>query len=312
MPWRSVQRLLAQHQDRILFGGLALLLLQEVAEMLLEDLPVGETILHAGRAALAIGLVTVLAWHWRERSDTLGRLEERVAHLGERLGVLQQREASLTTALEQARIAHEEERRLLAFDIHDCLAQSLVSAKQHLDTFQDRWRDRDPRAEEELGKGLDRLGRAVVETRLVLATLEPATPDGLGLVPAVRALLEEASRQAGWPFELHADLGDQPLPHATSTAVYRIVEEALANATKHARASQVVVELRRWGRQLQVEVRDRGVGFQNGADSAPGVRLGLSSMRERARLVGGVLQVESVPAVGTRIRVTIPLEAHRE
>jgi signal transduction histidine kinase len=158
------------------------------------------------------------------------------------IAALHEKEEALAAAMERLRVVQEEERRLVAYDIHDCVAPMIVSAKQHLDTFEALWRGQAPAAGAELERVSTRLDQAIVETRRLLAALGPTTLDALG--PTLKTLLEETGQEAGWTVELRSDLGDARLPPRVETAVYRIVQEALANAAKHAKASRLTVTLR--------------------------------------------------------------------
>jgi signal transduction histidine kinase len=206
-------------------------------------------------------------------------------------------------------LAHEDGRRRLAYDLHDGIAQLIVGAKQHLDTCRDLWETDRGRAEQELTKGVDRLGRAIVETRAVLRALRPTPVEAIGLIGAIQQTVEEMERDVGWSVSFSESIGDARLPSPIETSVFRIVQEALTNAARHARASHVRVELSRDGTWLRLEVRDDGVGFDvhevGSAERPQG--LGLLSMRERAVLLGGSCAVESQAGGGTRILVRLPL-----
>lgn len=206
-------------------------------------------------------------------------------------------------------LAHEDGRRRIAYDLHDGIAQLIVGAKQHLDTCRDLWDAHRRRAEEELVKGIDRLGKAIVETRSLLRALRPTPVEVTGLAGAVRQTVEEMGRDAGWSASFSERLGDARLPSAVETSVYRIVQEALTNAARHARASGVSVALGCEGGWLQLEVRDNGAGFdvQEVASAGRAQGLGLLSMRERAAGLGGSCGIESQPGGGTRIVVRLPL-----
>jgi signal transduction histidine kinase len=245
---------------------------------------------------------------WQAKADEVEQLRGQAAELEQALAARESRERDVARSVEQLAAEQEEERRLLAYDIHDGLAQIIVSAKQHLDTFEDLWREEPAQASPELEKGLDRLGRAVVETRLLLATLRPGGLTTQGLVPAVRTLLEDLGRREGWKTTLTAELGDGRLPGTVEVAVYRIVQEALTNVLKHARAGAVDVALHRDGSTLVVEVTDDGTGI---APPTPGRAfhgLGLVGMQERARLVGGTCRIEGLSPAGTRVQLTVPLK----
>ncbi|HSE95102.1 MAG TPA: sensor histidine kinase [Methylomirabilota bacterium] len=245
---------------------------------------------------------------WQGKVDEVEQVRGRMVELEQELAERESRERAVARSAEQATSEREEERRLLAYDIHDGLAQIIVSAKQHLDTFEDLWREDPAQAGPELEKGLDRLGRAVVETRLLLATLRPGGLTSQGLVPAVRALLEDMGRREGWKTTLTADLGDGRLPGTVEVAVYRIVQEALTNVLKHAHAGAVGVALHRDRSTLRVEVTDTGTGIALPTSARALHGLGLAGMQERARLVGGSCQIEGVAPAGTRVQVTIPLK----
>jgi signal transduction histidine kinase len=206
-------------------------------------------------------------------------------------------------------LAHEDGRRRVAYDLHDGIAQLIVGAKQHLDTCRDLWGSDGGRAEQELTKGVDRLGRAIVEMRAVLRALRPTPVEAIGLIGAIRQTVEEMERDVAWSVAFSESIGDAALSSAIETSVFRIVQEALTNAARHARASHVRVELGREGTWLRLEVRDDGVGFDvqevGSVGRSPG--LGLLSMRERAVLLGGSCAVESRADRGTRILVRLPL-----
>jgi signal transduction histidine kinase len=217
-------------------------------------------------------------------------------------------------ALENARLyeertvaAQEAERRRIAYDLHDGIAQLIVSAKQHLDTCQAMWDTNRPRAANELAKGVDRLQRALTETRDILTSLRPSSVEGLGLTAAIQTLLIDTARQQGWSTEFRDRLGDRPLPFAVETAVFRITQEALSNAARHAAARHVSVELRHhdegW---IEATIGDDGRGFHVKPGGESTVGIGLESMRERARLLGGSVTVSSASS-GTVICVRLSL-----
>ena len=217
-----------------------------------------------------------------------------------------ERERALARLVTQVSLAQEEERRRVAYDIHDGLAQLIVSAKQHLDTCADLLAGGEARARDELRTGLDRLNRAVSETRRILMALRPPALDAAGLARAVNDVLREAAEEGGWSIRFDSDIGPAPLPEAAETAAFRIAQEALANCLRHSGTSAVEVGLARRDGCLVLDVRDFGAGF--GSTPDPNARgLGLQSMRERARLLGGDVSIEATPGRGTRVtaRLTI-------
>ena len=215
---------------------------------------------------------------------------------------------AMARLMEKVVVAQEEERRRVAYDLHDGVAQLIVSAKQHLDTCADLWPTASERAVLELGVGLERLEGAIVETRRVLLALRPAIVDDLGLPAAARQSLEQIAREVGWDVGFTENLGDARLPPAVETAAFRILQEALTNARKHASACRVHVELERQADWLVLAVRDSGTGLPVGAVEGRG--LGLASMGERARLLGGTCTVRSEPGGGTLVEARLPLHAN--
>jgi signal transduction histidine kinase len=244
---------------------------------------------------------------WQQRTALMDREVGRSRQLGELVTALREKEDALAQAIEKVVFAQEQERRMIAYDVHDGLAQLIVSAKQHLDTCEDVWKTDPERAAGELERGLDRMSRAVEEVRRLLTALRPSLVDPIGLIPAVRASLDEVAREAGWAVTLTENLEDARLPAVVETSAFRIVQEALANALKHSRTRRVDVDLRRDGDALRITVVDHGVGFEGAPGETPGRGLGLLGMRERARLLGGECAIESAPDRGTRVRVRLPL-----
>jgi two-component system NarL family sensor kinase len=216
-------------------------------------------------------------------------------------------EEALTRMVEKVVVAQEEERRRIAHEVHDGIAQLIVSAKQHVDTARDVVTNDPDRAARETGRAAEQLERAIVETRRVLQALRPSAVDSVGLVEAMRLALDEAGKEAGWSTRFVDRLGDERVPPAVETAAFRILQESLFNASRHARSTSVEVELSRRERWLHLEVRDDGVGLAGDHGPASGRGLGLAGMRERARLLGGTCRIDSGRGCGTSIRMALPL-----
>jgi len=258
----------------------------EAVEMLLLETPTRLAILvHSLQVVtiLAAAWMVVNAWRQKEvHAETLARMVEKVV------------------------FAQEDERRRIAYELHDGISPLIISAKQHVDTCRDVFRLEPPRAEAQLGIGADRLGLAIVEVRRVLSALRPSIVAAHGLARAARQSLDEAAAETGWALTFHEDLGDERLPSVVETAAFRILQEAVANIRKHARTDSVEVDLRRDTDWLHLDVRDHGVGLPVD-DGRGGAGLGLVSMQERAHLVGGSCVIERAEDRGTRVRVRLPL-----
>jgi two-component system, NarL family, sensor histidine kinase UhpB len=143
--------------------------------------------------------------------------------------------------------------------------------------------------------------------RRLAVELRPSALDDFGLKPALERLTETFSAQTGVAVELESTLASARLPGEVETVVYRIVQEALTNVTKHAQASRVSVFLARKNGAVAAVIEDDGVGFEPAQAEEGG--LGLLGMRERVELLGGHFTVESRTGAGTTIAVEVPLPA---
>jgi signal transduction histidine kinase len=235
---------------------------------------------------------------------------------------VRRKERHLQNLVERMIQAQEEEQRRVAYDIHDGLAQMMVSAHQHLQTFGMLHRRNDDRSDEALAKGLFMLQKSIEEVRKVIAGLRPAELDDLGLVPALQLYIQSLRDDLGWQIELVEEVGPERLPATVEVTAYRIVQEALTNARRHGEAKRARIELRREESVLRVVVRDWGRGFDvaemdalasaNGSAPPPGEHVagrhvGLHSMRERANLLGGSFDLASALGDGTTVSVTLPI-----
>jgi two-component system sensor histidine kinase UhpB len=195
--------------------------------------------------------------------------------------------------------AQEEERRRLARDLHDEVNQALTAILLRLEALS---QDTPPQQAAEVAE-LKRLVNQAMEELLSLARqLRPSALDDHGLLPAIEAQLNRFAAQGGVEAHLRTDGDPEELGDAAQTAIYRTVQESLQNIGRHASATAVEVELDVEGDRAQLRVRDDGEGF----DPREGTnRLGLKGMAERARLVGGELDVRSTPGGGTTVTLRI-------
>jgi len=227
---------------------------------------------------------------------------------------LVERERQLHDLVGRLLAAQEEERRRVAYEVHDGLTQVAVAAYQHLQAFADDHTPDSARGREQLEQCLKLAQQTVREARHVIAGLRPTTLDDFGLASAISSQVEEL-RSEGWQVGYEQALGDERLPVALETALFRVAQEALTNVRKHARTTRVDVMLKRLDGAVRLQVKDWGRGFQptettNGG--GPGERVGLSSMKERVALLGGDFEVRSEPSEGTTIVADVPLPASEE
>ncbi len=228
--------------------------------------------------------------------------------LYERLAEHRQRLARL---LQTTIRAQEEERKMVAYDLHDGLIQDLVGVRLCLSNFA-AWQQQAPElAGEALQKGREQLTQAIREARRLLQGLRPTLLDDLGLLTALRETTRENAELGQW--QVHLDLPEDlpPMDEAIEMTAFRILQEALANIRKHAQAHNVSLRVRADDR-LHITVQDDGRGFEPQALPDSRQSIGLTSMRERAYLVGGVCRVHSAPGAGTRIEITLPLQLEEE
>ncbi|NWF68137.1 MAG: HAMP domain-containing protein [Chloroflexi bacterium] len=207
--------------------------------------------------------------------------------------------------LERLIRAQEEERKLIAYDLHDGLIQQLVGARFHLTNFREQQSITPEDARKGLMRGCEALTEAIVEGRRIIEGLRPAVLDDLGLRAALEDLAQSTAQAAGW--ELTLEL--QPLPTEPETSVgvtlFRITQEALNNARKHAHAQHVSIHLYN-GVGIGLVVEDDGVGFDSVALANEAHGLGVRTMQERAALLGGTCVIQSTPQQGTKIEVWVP------
>jgi len=198
----------------------------------------------------------------------------------------------------------ETERRYIARELHDEAGQALTSLMVGL-----RLLEREAKRPEAIVAGVTELKRmvdGVIEDLHRLAMdLRPASLDHLGLVAALRQYVEAVSDKHGLVVQFETVGFDDRLPSDVETALYRIVQEALTNVIRHARATRVDVLLEQRGDKLIVIVEDNGVGFDPFAAMQSG-RLGLFGMRERIEMLAGTLVLESAAGAGTTLLVEVP------
>jgi signal transduction histidine kinase len=203
--------------------------------------------------------------------------------------------------------ALEEERRWIARELHDVVGQALTGARLSLLALREGLDD--SQSEARVQESMNALDHALATVRTFATDLRPAVLDDLGLEAAMRSHLARVARDSG----LRATLECGPLPAwlrpEGEIACFRVFQEALTNVTRHAAARRVAVVLGEVGGNLQLTVKDDGVGFDIGAAVAAarrGESMGLASMSERARILGGTLILRSTPGRGAVVRATIP------
>jgi two-component system NarL family sensor kinase len=201
----------------------------------------------------------------------------------------------------------ETERGRVALELHDDITQLLCAVLFRSQALADKLSARDGPAKKEAMKLREMLGQAAREVERISRNLRPSVLDQLGLVAVLRDTSTEFAHRTGVPVKLACVQLIARLPADTELALYRILQEALKNVEKHARARHVTVHLTQPGAFIQLAITDDGIGFDQVARRKGKGGLGLLGMRERATYVGGTLKIKSVRRAGTEIEVLIPL-----
>jgi PAS domain S-box-containing protein len=199
----------------------------------------------------------------------------------------------------------DHERQLIAYEIHDGLAQLLAGALMQFETFAHLKNTQQEQAEEVFRAGVTMLRQCHFETRRLISGVRPPILDESGVVKAVAHLVHEQRRGTAQKIYFRSRVDFDRLAPTLENAIYRIAQEGLANACRHSKSEEVRVALTQRGNRIRVEIRDWGVGFD--AKAVPRDRFGLEGIRQRARLLGGKCSVRSSPGKGTRIAVELPV-----
>lgn len=220
------------------------------------------------------------------------RLEAEVARRTEQL-------VKLAHHIETAR---EQERARLARDLHDEMGSLLTSAKLDAARIRSRVTGVAPDALEPLTQLVEKLNSGIALKQVIIENLRPSTLGNLGLAVTLEILAREFAKRSG--VQVHCELAPVQLAEAAELVVYRVVQEAITNVSKYARASQLWLDLGVAQGQAELSVRDDGIGFDT--DAAAGSAYGLLGMRFRVEAEHGTLSVVSSPNQGTLIRVRLP------
>ena len=262
------------------------------------------------------GLVGVLNVHTRSRREftdsdirlltTIGGLIAGAIHAARLHRRLEAREHIHERFAEQVVLAQETERQRIAADIHDGISQRLVSLSFHLDAATRALLEQPASALAEVRRARALIDEALEEARIAIGSLRPPILDDLGLRGGLTSLARSLPPDA----TVELDLNEDRLPEHVEVALYRIAQEALQNIVKHARATNVRIGFRRDDRGAHLTVTDDGIGFNSlsinaGYDTASSY--GMTTMSERAELVGGQLQVRSAAGRGTTVSAVVPV-----
>ena len=199
----------------------------------------------------------------------------------------------------------DHERQIIAYEIHDGLAQQLAAAIMQFDAFDHLKETKPKQAADAYNAATTMLRQGHFETRRLIAGVRPPILDESGVVEAVAHLVHELGREKRPKIVNRSRVDFDRLDPTLENAIYRIAQEALTNACKHSKSEKVQVSLLQRGDRLRIEIRDQGVGFSPKA--IPKSHFGLEGIRQRARLLGGKCSIRSTPGKGTSITVELPV-----
>ncbi len=247
----------------------------------------------------------------KRMEEELRRLNEELERrVEERTARLARSERQLEGLVAKLVRAQEEERRRVAYEIHDGPTQIAAAVHQHLQAFTHAHaRCASSAGRESLERALELAPLAVKETRRVIEGLRPTVLEDFGLAAALRRRVE-ALREEGWEIGYEETLGVERLPAEAEAVLYRVFQEALTNVGKHARTKRVRVALWRLPGEVRLEVADEGRGFDPSlvaSRNGSGERVGLCGMREGISLLGGEFGIVSEPGSGTALVAKVPM-----
>lgn len=230
-------------------------------------------------------------------------VRDAAGHIEYWFGVTIDIEDNVRASLNLERV-REAERARIARELHDDLAQSLVTAKLQLELAECA----DCPEVATVEKAKRQIARALESTRSLSTVLRPPILDQVGLAAALEWLCTDFEKRTNVVCtpRLDRDALSAFGAEESRIAIFRVVQEALSNIARHAKATEVVVDVTREHDKVRFSVNDNGVGFQADRQATS---LGLTGVRERARLIGAFLHIESAPGAGTSLRLEVPLSS---
>ena len=224
-----------------------------------------------------------------------------------RLASLRQREAMQARFSGELIASQEDERRRIAAELHDSLGQSLLVVK-NLASLGRQSHAADAETSEQFGEIRESAAQALEEVRAISRALRPPELARLGITKAIRAMLDRVCDSSSIEIVADVDDLDSSVPAEHEIGIFRILQEALNNIIKHAAAKSVRVSAKREPSLIRLTVADDGRGIPPAVGKSAG-GIGLTSMRERARLMGGSLEIRPNSGSGTRVELVIPISA---
>jgi two-component system NarL family sensor kinase len=247
-----------------------------------------------------LGIMNVTGPEWRKLTTEELRLLSTIAS---QVGIAIERARLAENA---TRLARAEERTRIAREIHDTLAQGLTAIALNIEGALRQLDSRPDKARERLGRALAMTRENLEDARRSVLDLRTSSQlEGKPLAEALAGLARSFTSDTGVPVRVQA-VHTERLPLRTESELFRIAQEALTNVRKHAHAHEVELALRRRGSTVSLSVRDDGAGFTHAPRTRRPDTHGLLGMRERAKLLGGRLEISSTVGKGTRVTAKVP------
>lgn len=243
-----------------------------------------------------------------ERTEAMESLRKSEQHQKELLEQSRAMEEQLRQLSQQMLQTQEDERKRVSRELHDVLAQTLTGISLRLGALIPTAKGRETGLRKKITQTQRLVAESLDQVHRFARDLRPSSLDDFGLIPTLQAYLKDYTQQTGIRATLTACVSVEMLEGAGRTALYRIVQEALTNVARHAKASKAMVTIQSIEDRIRMEIKDDGQGFAvNGtAGAKQSKRLGMLGMRERAEMLGGSFAVESIPGTCTTVRVELP------
>ena len=314
LKWSSAERRTRGYpflRDEVFPRRMAMLgTASKIAEVNEQQLSAGNDrvvgLLSAFQTRLAVVLATTLALGLGMAAFSVGRilnLEDRAIAQYREVAEARRQLRSLSARLVEAQ---EGERRALSRELHDEVGQALSAVLVELRNLSSGLATEQSRSRVEMVKGLVENTVRVVRNMALL--LRPSMLDDLGLIPALRWQAREVSKRTSMDVSVVTELASDDLPDEYKTCIYRVVQEALHNCSRHSRASTVRIQVRQETGRVSLTVQDDGQGFE--VEQSKG--LGLLGMEERVTGLGGRFEIHSEPGGGTILSAELPLDGHEK
>lgn len=197
----------------------------------------------------------------------------------------------------------EAERKRIATELHDSIGQELMIIKNRAVLGLNNLRNR-KNIEEQLHEISNAASQALQEIREITYHLRPYQLDKLGLSKAIESIINRAEKTTTIEFKCDIDPIDNSVPKEMEIHVYRILQECVNNIVKHSKATTAKVRIKRWHNRLNIDVEDNGTGFNTAPDKHD-AGIGILGIKERVKLIGGTMRIESNVGSGTRVLITI-------